>query len=119
MTPLARALFSALEAHEQARPVSRAESDAIRNIAAWTHLRRAAQHRVLPAGQGRRGAVADIVRAARLRPGALFTRQGIVLVGGSILVPSWLLRRISASMRDRAHGRAPEGTSPAGESSTG
>jgi glycosyltransferase involved in cell wall biosynthesis len=118
-TPLARALLSALEAHEAARPVSRAESDAIRETAAWTHLRRAAQHRVLPGGRGRRGALADIARAVRLWPGALFTRRGIVLVGGSILAPSWLLRRISASMRDRAHGRSPEGRSSTGEPSTG
>jgi glycosyltransferase involved in cell wall biosynthesis len=117
-TPLARALLSALEAHASERPVTAADWDAIVRAAAYSHLRRAAQHRVLPSGRGRSGALGDVVRAIHLRPRVVLARDGALMAAGALLAPTWLLRRVSVSLRSRTHGAdtAPRPNVPAGRS---
>lgn len=101
--PMARALESALDAHAQHRRVSRAERRAISSASAQSHLRRAAQHRILPGGRGRSGALHDVVAAVRLYPRALLRPEGLLLAGGALLAPGWLLRGMSTLMQERAH----------------
>lgn len=62
-TPVEAALVAGLNVHRHRRDVTDGERAAVRSAVARTHLQRAAQHRVLDGGRGRRGAWAD-VRAA-------------------------------------------------------
>jgi GT2 family glycosyltransferase len=67
-TPVGAALSNALSVHETLRPVEPAERRALKAAIARTHLQRAAQHRVLPGGQGRAAAVGDVLTALRESP---------------------------------------------------
>jgi glycosyltransferase involved in cell wall biosynthesis len=106
LTPLARALLAALAAHEAMGPVPRSDRRMIEAAAARTLFRRAAQHRTLAWGRGWRGAVADVARGVRLQPAAVLSPEALLLTGGALMAPSWLLRRVSAAIRDRTHGSA-------------
>ncbi|MGZ8474921.1 MAG: glycosyltransferase family 2 protein [Candidatus Limnocylindria bacterium] len=67
-TPVGAALANALNVHETQRTVSAAERKAVAAAIARSHLQRAAQHRVLPGGHGRRAAVGDVLTALRMSP---------------------------------------------------
>ena len=105
-TALARAVLEALAAHEGKREVSAEERRAVMGGAARTYLIRAAQHRTLPAGRGRAGALSDVRRAGRLDPAGMRHPYSLLIIAGALLAPAWLLRRLSAVMRDRIHGGA-------------
>ncbi len=101
--PLARALLAALHAHEGLRMVHENERTAIRRAAARSYLQRAAQHRVLDGGLGRRGALRDVARAMRLSVGPLIEPRSLALLVGAIAAPASFLRWASAAMRRRHH----------------
>lgn len=97
-TSMGAALSSALAAHEFHGGVSRSTRAAVRMAVARLHLQRAAQHRILEAGQGRRGALADVVRALRLHPRALASRRGLLTAVGALAAPSGAIRAASSVM---------------------
>jgi glycosyltransferase involved in cell wall biosynthesis len=117
-TPLARALLAALSEHQRRRTVSRAEQRAVRSGAARTHLVRAAQHRTQPGGRGRRGALADIRRAARLDGWTILHPGSATMILGALLAPTPLIRRVSTALRDRNHPPRPSDQPDEGASAT-
>lgn len=101
--PLARALLAALQAHEGTRTVREGERFAIRRAAARGYLQRAAQHRVLNGGLGRRAALRDVTRALRLSVATLIEPRSLALLVGAVAAPASLLRWASAALQRRHH----------------
>jgi len=102
-TPIEVALLAGLSVHRHRREVSDAEQRRVRRAISRSHLQRAAQHRVLEGGKGRRGALRDVVAAVRwdwrtvVRPYQLaYALAAIVLPAGVLDVAR---RRISARPR--------------------
>ena len=108
LTPEASALKSALNAHERMRTVTREERAAVQGAIARSYLRRAAGHRYLPGGRGRRGAFEDVARAFRnsastvLRPAALAYGLADILAPTTLLVG---VRRRTLARRARSAGQ--------------
>lgn len=106
-TPIEAALLAGLAVHRHRRDVSAKETRRLRKVIARSHLQRAAQHRVLHGGRGRRGAAADILAALRWSPRAALTPYQIGYGLAALLAPRRLLdiakRQISAR-----HGRSQE-----------
>lgn len=94
-----------LRAHEMVRLVSRAERRAVAAAIARTHLRRATAHRTRAGGHGRRGALADVLRAAALSPGTV--AQALPVAAATIVMPASLL----VTLRERALGRRRQAAS--------
>ena len=67
-------------------------------------LQRAAQHRVLPAGLGRRGAIRDVVRAARYSPRTLLSPYHLSYALAAVLFPEPLLRTFQRWLAARHPG---------------
>lgn len=107
LTALAQALVAALAAHELVRQVGAGERRELLRGAARTHLVRAAQHRILPGGQGRAGALADLRRAVRLSWSALLRPSHAALALATLVAPSSLIAKTSSWLRDRAHPDVP------------
>jgi GT2 family glycosyltransferase len=99
-TPMGVALLSGLAAHEARRTISPAERRAVLAGIARLHLRRAGQHRILPAGRGRRGALLDVVRACQYSPETVLAPSQLIICLGAIFAPSsviaWVSRRMAA-----------------------
>ncbi len=89
--PLGIAMASGLAIHEMRRDVPRAERRAVRAAIARELLGRALMHRYHPGGRGRRGAIKDVVRAARwslrttIRPRQTAKAVAAVVAPGSLL----------------------------------
>src|SRR3954454_9198569 len=67
-TPQGRALAEGLLVHQKHRTVAEAERRRVRAAIARSFLRRAMSQRTVAGGRGRRGAVGDVLRAARFDP---------------------------------------------------
>jgi GT2 family glycosyltransferase len=93
-TPSGAAILTALRVHEHRRTVTRAERRSALAAVARSHLQRAAQHRVLPDGLGRRGALWDVTRAIRLSPRTMLNPYHLGYAAGAILLPEPLLRTL-------------------------
>jgi GT2 family glycosyltransferase len=91
-TPSGAAILSALRVHEHRRMVTPAERRAALTAVARSHLQRAAQHRILTDGLGRRGAIRDVFRAARFSPRMLLKPYHLGYAAAAIVLPQPLLR---------------------------
>jgi glycosyltransferase involved in cell wall biosynthesis len=67
-TTMGAALLSGLRIHQDRRMVTKAERSHVLAAVARTHVARAIQHRSIPGGGGRRGALRDAVLAFRASP---------------------------------------------------
>lgn len=106
-TPMGAALLSALAVHEALRPVSATERREVLAGVARLHLRRAGQHRILPGGRGRRGALADVVRALQLSPRTALAPSQLAICLGAVFAPRLAIAFVSrglAARRWRAAG---------------
>jgi hypothetical protein len=91
-TPQGIALAEGLRAHERVRVVSPSERRVVAAAIARTHLRRATAHRTANGGRGRRAALADVARAARLSPTTVTRR--LSMVAAIVLLPTAPLARL-------------------------
>ena len=91
-TPSGAAILAALRVHEHRRAVTPAERRAALAAVARSHLQRAAQHRVLTDGLGRRGAIRDVLRAARYSPRTLASPYHLGYATAAVLLPKPLLQ---------------------------
>ena len=101
-TPVEVAWLAGLNVHRHRRAVSESERRLVRVAIARSHLQRAAQHRVLPDGRGRRGAMADIATAWRSSWRTVLKPYQLAYAMAAVLAPTFLLRlakrRMSAPM---------------------
>lgn len=99
-TPVEVALLAGLNVHRHRRVVSDADRREVRTAIARSHLQRAAQHRVLVDGTGRRGAAADIATAWRWSWRTVLAPYQLAYATAAVLAPTFLLqiakRRMSA-----------------------
>ena len=91
-TPSGAAILAALRVHEHRRAVTPVERRAALAAVARSHLQRAAQHRVLTDGLGRRGAIRDVLRAARYSPRTLASPYHLIYATAAVLLPKPLLQ---------------------------
>ena len=102
-TVIGAALLSGLSVHEHRRDVAPEERELVMRAIARSYLQRAAQHRVLPAGRGRRGAVRDVWRALAVSPRTALTPLNLAYGLAAIIAPKPLLEaakdRLSARHR--------------------
>ena len=102
-TPVEVALLAGLNVHRHRREVTAAERRAVRAAIARTHLQRAAQHRVLDGGQGRRGAWRDVRAALRWNWRTVLTPYHGAYALAAILLPRRILEVAKARLSAR-HG---------------
>jgi glycosyltransferase involved in cell wall biosynthesis len=99
-TPIEVALLAGLNVHRHRRDVSETETRQVRKVIARSHLQRAAQHRVLDGGLGRRGAASDLLAALRWSPRAVLSPYQIAYGLAAVLAPRAVLdfakRRLSS-----------------------
>ena len=95
------AFLNAMLVHDLVRGVAPSERRAVRAAIARSHLQRAAQHRVLPSGRGRRGALSDIARALRLSPRTAASPYNLAYGLATLLAP----RRALEYAKDRLSSR--------------
>jgi glycosyltransferase involved in cell wall biosynthesis len=102
-TVIGAALMSGLSVHEHRRDVAPEERALVFAAIARSHLQRAAQHRVLPAGRGRRGALRDVWRALIVSPRTALSPMNVAYGLAAIVAPRRLLEaaknRLSARHR--------------------
>ncbi len=99
-TILERGLRVGLAAHVRLRgSVTEHERDWIADAIAMSHLQRAAQHRLLHGGQGRRGAWRDVRRAWRARRRSVLTPRHLLVAGAALIAPRWALRAANRLLR--------------------
>lgn len=102
-TVVATAFLNALLVHESVRGVTPSERRLVYAAIARSHLQRGAQHRVLPGGRGRIGALRDVLRALRYSPPTVLTPYQVAYSLAAILAPTRLLEvvkdRLSARHR--------------------
>jgi hypothetical protein len=102
-TPVATALLAGLAVHEHRREVGQLERRAVRAAVARSHLQRAAQHRVLADGNGRAGALRDVLRAFAHSPRTILSPYHAAYAAGAVLAPRGLLERAQRWMAGRLH----------------
>lgn len=100
-TPVESALLAGLAVHRQRREVSAAERRGVYAAVARSHLQRAAQHRVLAGGQGRRGAWRDLRGGMRWSPRTMLTPYHLAYGLAALLAPAALLRRAQQRLSAR------------------
>jgi glycosyltransferase involved in cell wall biosynthesis len=96
-TPIEAALLAGLNVHRHRREVSAEESRRVRKVIARSHLQRAAQHRVLEGGLGRRAVAGEISTAMRWSARGVLTPYHIAYGLAALLAP----RRILEAARRR------------------
>jgi glycosyltransferase involved in cell wall biosynthesis len=106
-TPIEAALLAGLNVHRHRREVSAAQSRRVRDVIARSHLQRAAQHRVLEGGMGRRGAAAEVVAALRWSRRAVLTPYQIGYALAAMLAPRRVLEAAKRQLSAR-HGSSQE-----------
>ena len=99
-TPVEAALVAGLNVHRHRRSVSDAERRGVAAAIARSHLQRAAQHRVLPGGQGRAGTWRDVRLAWRWSRRTVLKPYQVAYALAALLAPKVVLenakRRLSA-----------------------
>lgn len=113
-TVVGLALQNALHVYDEARGLTPAERRRLIEAVSRTHLQRAAQHRVLPHGKGRSGALRDVVRAFRWSPRVVLRPAGFVYAVGAIVAPRWLLELAKDRLTARLHSGSPSPTPATG-----
>jgi glycosyltransferase involved in cell wall biosynthesis len=102
-TPVEVALLAGLNVHRHRREVTMAERQAVRAAIARTHLQRAAQHRVLEGGHGRRGAWRDVRAAWSWSWTTVLRPYHAAYSAAAILLPRRILEALKARLSAR-HG---------------
>jgi hypothetical protein len=103
-TPVGAAVAHAYSVHAWQRPMAPEVRRAVKATIARTHLQRAAQHRVLPGGLGRRGAFSDLVAAMRASPGTVLRPYHFAYGAAALGAPRALLVRAQRRLAAR-HAR--------------
>jgi GT2 family glycosyltransferase len=99
-TILARGLRVGVAAHERVRgPLEAGERRRVDGLIARSFIQRAAQHRLLAGGAGRRGAITDLRNAWRTSPTTVLTARQLFFAAGAILAPTALLRAADRALR--------------------
>jgi glycosyltransferase involved in cell wall biosynthesis len=99
-TTMGAALLSGLSVHEDRRVVTRQERSHVLATVARTHVVRALQHRSIPGGGGRRGALRDTVLAFRQSPRTVLTPSQLGRLLFALGGPRMVIRR-TKEFRDR------------------
>ncbi len=106
-TVVGLAYQNALHVHDEVRGLTLGERRRLIEAISRSHLQRAAQHRVLPQGKGRSGALTDVIRAIRWSPRTVLRPSGLVYGAGAILAPRWLLEYAKEQMVTHLHREVP------------
>jgi glycosyltransferase involved in cell wall biosynthesis len=102
-TILGRGLRVALAEHERARgPIPPEERQGVKAMIARSFIQRAAQHRLLAGGRGRRAAWRDVRRAWRASPSTLFSPRQLLFAAGAVITPGWILHLADRALRVRS-----------------
>jgi len=102
-TILGRGLRVALAEHERARgPLPSGERRRINAMIARSFIQRAAQHRLLAGGRGRRAAWRDVRRAWRESPSTLLSPRQLLFAAGAVISPGWILHAADRALRVRS-----------------
>jgi len=115
LSPMAVALLSALRGHEERRMVDRDERTQVHAAVARAQLQRALQHRYLPGGRGRRGALRDVLSAAGYDPHTVLRPRALMTALAAVAVPGPLVERLRTLLMTRRY-RASPGNHPNGVS---
>jgi O-antigen/teichoic acid export membrane protein len=107
-TVVGLAYQNALHVHDEVRGLTPGERRRLIVAISRSHLQRAAQHRVLPQGKGRSGAMNDVLRALRWSPRTVLRPSGIIFGAGAILAPRWLLEYAKEQMVTHLHREVPD-----------
>ncbi len=105
-TPIGAALLAGLLTHETRRSVTPAERRMVHAAVARSYLQRAGQHRILPGGRGRRGALVDVARAIAHSPRTVLAPPQVLMAGAAVLAPSGAIRWGSEALARRRQGAA-------------
>jgi hypothetical protein len=88
------AFVNAMMVHELVRGITPAERRQVEAAIARSHLQRGAQHRVLPGGRGRLGALSDVRRAFRFSPRTVLSPYNLGYSLAAVLAPTRLLELV-------------------------
>ncbi len=102
-TSMGSALLSGLRAHAERRDVCAAQRAALYAAVARSHLQRAAQHRYLPGGRGRRGALREVGRGLGYSPRTVLSPKYLAYGLGAIFAPRGMLEWARASAMARRY----------------
>jgi O-antigen/teichoic acid export membrane protein len=108
-TVVGLAYQNALHVYEEIRGLSPQQRRRILDSIARSHLQRAAQHRVLPHGQGRRGALRDFLRVWRWSSRVALSPRNFAYGLAAVIAPRRLLEYAKTRLTDRLHA-GPVGT---------
>jgi glycosyltransferase involved in cell wall biosynthesis len=97
------ALVSGFSVHEERREVSKHERAAVHTSIAQMQIQRAFQHRYLPGGHGRRGALLDVGRAIRWSPRILLRPHLLTYGLAALLSPRALIGYARSSRLKRLY----------------
>jgi O-antigen/teichoic acid export membrane protein len=95
---------NAMRVHDEVRGLTPVERRRFADAIARSHLQRAAQHRVLPGGRGRSGAIRDVARAIGRSPALALRPTNLAFSAGVILAPRRLLEYAKDRVTERRHG---------------
>jgi glycosyltransferase involved in cell wall biosynthesis len=101
MTTHGKVLLSGLAVHEARREVGEDERRYVRKMIGQSFIGRALQHRYLPDGSGRRGALGNVARAFRHDPVWFVDVRQLVRAVAAILAPSWMIVAAKDRFRER------------------
>jgi glycosyltransferase involved in cell wall biosynthesis len=101
MTTHGRVLQSGLAVHEARREVGDDERKYVQKMIGQSFIGRALQHRYVPDGNGRRGALDNVVRAFRVDPLWFADIRQAARGGAAILAPTWMIVRLKDRFRAR------------------
>ena len=100
LPPVAAALMSALAVHEHRRSVARRERRAVMAQVADQLVGRALMHRYLDGGQGRSGALRDLLRAAYHDPHWLLNSRQLARAAAALIAPSVVIARVKRRFQE-------------------
>jgi glycosyltransferase involved in cell wall biosynthesis len=101
MTTQGRVLLSGLAVHEERRDVGDDERRYVKKMIGQSFIGRALQHRYVPDGSGRRGALSNLAGAFRSDPFWFVDVRQAVRGAAAILAPTWLIVRLKDRYRKR------------------
>ncbi len=101
MTTHGKVLLSGLGVHEARRDVGDDERRYVRKMIGQSFIGRALQHRWVPDGNGRRGALGNVARAFRNDPLWFLDARQAARGLAAILAPTWLIVRLKDRYRTR------------------
>ncbi len=101
MTTYGKAITSGLALHESRRQVGDDERKYVRRMIGQSFIGRALQHRHLPDGGGRSGAIGDVLRAFRHDPLWFLDLRQAARGFAAIFAPKWIIVRLKSRFRAR------------------